>query len=104
MLLPLDSDLGWPADAPFLGPLPCTLTGFSAKLAGPRPQLQPQQPCCLASQPLSLSGPEAAGDHGRIYRALPLGGGHRLDVNATLLVSSLAKKSRDIYRGGSSRD
>lgn len=26
--LPLDGGLGWPADAPFLGPLPGTLTAF----------------------------------------------------------------------------
>ena len=61
----------------------------------------PQRPCCLDSQPLRLSGPEAAGGHVIIYRALPPRGGHHLDVNATLLVSSLTEKSRDIYRGGS---
>ena len=27
-MLPLDDGLGWPADTPFLGPLPCTLAGF----------------------------------------------------------------------------
>lgn len=74
-------------------------TGEADKLVGPCPQLQPQQPCCPASQPLSLSGPEATGDHGRIQS--PASGRRALFgcVNATLLVSSLAEKSRDIYRG-----